>query len=133
MTAEDFREFVLDIYGVDALIDDRMYKLAAPPETRIADGPLIVYSMTDRPAHDVNGPTGRGIATFQVDCWAQTHIEARELADAVRTGLDGYIGEMGDTENVGVLIELDEDMLEPPEDGGQIGARAARLVVNVWY
>jgi hypothetical protein len=111
-----------------------MYALQAPPLTAgaIID-PLIVYTMDDTPDQIMSGPSGHGVAKFLVDSWAKSLTEARELAELIKAGCDNYIGEMGDIDDVAMLVDGDTEVLEVAQDGGQTGAKAVRVTVNVWY
>ena len=40
--------------------------------------------------HVMTGPTGLVEARFQINCWSKTYKETEDLANAVRTTLDGY-------------------------------------------
>lgn len=54
--------------GLAALVADRIYPAAAPPD---AVEPFVVYTLVSDPrvsSHD--GPSGLGRARYQFDCWA---------------------------------------------------------------
>lgn len=56
--------------------------------------PAIVYDIvTGDPKHSFDGPIGFRRTSVDLTCWADTDLEAGQLADAVRLSLDGYTGE----------------------------------------
>ncbi len=130
MTADDFRDFVLGIYGVSALVGDRMYIMSGPQNVT---KPYIIYAMVDRSDHDVSGVSGRGIATFTVDVWDESYDDARAVALLIQAGLDGYLGVMGECEDVGAIITQTVDTIQVSQDGGEVGLKGQRLTVDCWY
>lgn len=57
--------------------------------------PAITYGNAGTPfeaAHD--GATGLAVARVQVDCWARTKAQARDLAEKANAALDGYAGDI---------------------------------------
>lgn len=68
---------------------ENIYPIFAPRKTT---APYIVYRRTDTDRdrmHNSAGLTGMSGATFSITCWATTHDGAMDLADLVRTRLDG--------------------------------------------
>jgi len=70
--------------------------------------PAITYQQISGPRdHVMSGPTGLVDARFQINCWSKTYKESEELANAVRTTLDGYADTVLGTE-IQVVMLLDE-------------------------
>jgi hypothetical protein len=72
---------------VSGLVDDRIY-----PVNQVSDAtlPLLTYQrISTTPFPVLNGTTGLLAARIQVSAWGSSYGEAKTLADAVRTALDG--------------------------------------------
>ena len=82
--------------------------------------PAIVYQTADLPAvtfqqisgartHTAGGPISLANPRFQVNCWAETYAESRQLAETVRKCLDGYSGTVNTRaiDNIALDNELD--------------------------
>jgi len=76
--------------SVSALVSGRIYPLVLEQNTSY---PAITYTkVASVHIHDLDGSAGLANPTFQVDSWAYTYPEARNLSDAVRRALQGYSG-----------------------------------------
>jgi hypothetical protein len=79
--------------AVSALIKKRVYPLVMPETT---PWPLITYQkISNMPVEILTGPATSKAPRYQVNCWADTHDAASELADVVGRALDGYVGFFG--------------------------------------
>lgn len=86
---KEFREQVL----ATANIGDRMYPDTLPQQPTLPAISYQVISETRRAT--MRGPDDLSRVRVQVDCWANTSIEAHAVADSVRAALDGFKGPMG--------------------------------------
>jgi len=69
---------------------DRIYALRAPQNVK---APFVIYQRVDTaPWRDINGPATVGQATMQIDVYAVTYKETKELAASLQLLLDGYRG-----------------------------------------
>lgn len=102
---------------VSGLIGTRAYALVLPQETAY---PAITYNrVSGVRVHDLDGPAGRGTPRISVNSWAETYLEAKALAAAVRVCLDGFRGTVGGVEINNISIENEIDLFE--EDAGLSG------------
>jgi len=76
--------------AVNALVSTRI----APWEQKQSEAlPYITYFRvsSDR-EHTMSGSNGFCHAMIQIDCWAETYATAKDVAEAVRSVMDGYRG-----------------------------------------
>lgn len=113
---------LIDFFGNDAAVAGiigngdspesyRIYPLRLPQGYTL---PAISFQRisTDREHVIDDGPIGWAWARFQLDMWAETYAEVRQLAEAVRQALDGYNDEMGDVTVAGAFAEGERDLYE---------------------
>ena len=67
---------------------NRVYLMRAPQNVT---QPFIIYRRTDsdRIRH-INGPSGLVFASFQIDVYANKPYDAKDIASAIQTKLDGF-------------------------------------------
>jgi hypothetical protein len=87
------RSALINDTDVSALIGTRVFPML------LAQGyalPAISYQRISgpRPRHTTDA-TGRVNAIFQIDCWAETYSQARDLSAKVITCLDNHRGTLG--------------------------------------
>jgi hypothetical protein len=76
--------------------------------------PALVYFKVSGGINYVsNGQSGLETPRYQINCWAETYIAARALADEVKTLLSGYQGAMGNETVTAAFIEDDQDDDDP--------------------
>lgn len=81
------------VTSLGAGIGGRMYPEILPQMPTL---PAITYQVVSewrRPT--LHGTDGLPRVRVQMDCWANTSLEARSVADAVREAIDGFAGLMG--------------------------------------
>lgn len=97
---------------VDIRLGLRAYLLASPEiSAMVGTGPIsrvfannlpqsekrpsIVYNrVTGHGDHHMQGPSGLSRPRFQIDAWAQTQTDAANLANLVKSRIDGFRGTM---------------------------------------
>ena len=115
--------------GVAALVSTRIYPNVVPQDIAL---PAVAYqriSTTRVMAHD--GPTGVANARFQFTVSASTYSSARNVANAIRTALDGFSGLMGGQSGVkveAVFVENDFDGYN--QAGGEQVVRLDAVVIH---
>lgn len=131
--------------GITALVPNdvggqpQIYWVLAP---KGAKPPYIVLSRAaTEDILTMNGHSGLRGALIQVDCYADTkagttsgYYYCRRMANAVRSVLEPYVGNLPDTASTpveGVLIQKDWDM--PYEEGAQAFVFRVMLEFRVWY
>lgn len=75
---------------VSALIAGRLYPERLPETPALPAATYLQVSSMPTYAHD--GPTGWGRARVQLDAYAETPLEAEEVADALSAALAGWHG-----------------------------------------
>lgn len=107
---EDLRTFLVADPAITALVVGRIYPLKLPQDPTL---PAIAYMRVSGFRGRVqDGPAGYARPTFQIDCWADSYLEAKNVADAVRQRLQAYKGTMGTTEVQSVRFLGDRDDFE---------------------
>lgn len=111
---------------VSALVSSRVYFTEAPQTPAIPYA--VIYRIDSPRVHSMTGPSGLAAARIQVDCYAKTAKEAREVGAAVRVSLDGFRGLQSGVNVQGVLL-LDE------MDGYSESSELKRVTQDyrVWY
>ena len=128
---EDFRTLVLA--SATSQVDGRV-SWGELPAAR--ERPLVaLWDITGEGGYTMDGPDGLDTRMIQVDCWADSFIGARDLADAIRSGLDAYAGTTGGTSFQGIFFRGRRSSNEP--GGSAAGAPAQRFSlvsvdVEVW-
>lgn len=90
----------------------RVYPIVLPQDSTF---PALTYQLISAPrelTHD--GPSGVAWNRIQIDCWASTYLEAKQLATTVRRWLNGWRGRVGD-EDVQLMQNLNSRDLYEPE------------------
>jgi len=87
---EQFRAALLASSGVTAICGTRIdfganAQGAAYPR-------VVLWTIGDNEAHNLQAPDGHSVGRVQVDCYAVTYGQAKQLSRAVRAVLDGYSG-----------------------------------------
>lgn len=100
----------------------RVYALRAPQN---ATTPFIVFQRisSDR-WRSINGPSGVGQATMQIDCYATTIYAAKQLAVDIEEALDGYSGNVTISDDSppdvvvigGISLQDDVDLLDDTDE-----------------
>ena len=78
------------ITGLDTILGNRLYPSRLPQEP---DMPSATYRMiTNLEYMTHGGPTGLFKSRFQFDIYGSSFIEAKQAAEAVRQGINGFRG-----------------------------------------
>jgi hypothetical protein len=99
--------------GVTTLVSNRIAPATDPQNLPL---PKLTYQRlrTDRDTESGgfsnSGPTGHAVATFQIDCWCQSLLTAKQTISAVRTALNGYTGTSNGI-TIGCIRVIDEKEL----------------------
>lgn len=95
--------------NVSSLVADRIYWQVGPQNER--QSRLILQTISDVSAHNLASQGGWERSRLQVDCYAPTYRQAKELAGTVRSVLDHCSGEY---ENQRYYFEHDNSRDMPP-------------------
>ncbi len=78
------------LYTLLSAVAPNTYPATAPKGVK---SPFVIYTRVSTPRlRDFDGPCGHAMPTFRIDAYASTYDAARDLANSIRTTLDGYRG-----------------------------------------
>lgn len=128
--------FVTADAGVAALIADRLYPAGEVPAS--AARPYITYQMIDSPRErHQGGACSLYRPRVQFDIWADSELEAAQIADALEARLEAYTGSMvsgGITVSVRRACMQDEnDAWEPPQRAEEKGIFRITQDYVLWH
>lgn len=90
-----------------ALVGTRIYPVLAPASAAL---PFITYRRTSvRREQTLSGPMGVVTTSVDLDIFAATYEDARNLSDLCRKALDGWGGNFDNTEVKNVSLESESD------------------------
>ena len=129
---DDFYTYLISNAGITAAVSDRIYPLTAPTSATLPY--ITIQRVACSHEHHMTAAAGLAAARFQVDCWAETSVDAETSAEAVREALDGYMqNTMESTEVRAVFLEDEGDGYEPPTDASEDGVFRIRQDYTIWY
>jgi hypothetical protein len=122
---------------ITAHTSTRIYPLVIPQD---ADplGDKLTYRRKGGPrGHNLTGGNDWAVGVFEIVSWSRSYDNAKDLADAVRNSLQGFIGIFGSGASqvqVGFVKLMDEeDGHYDPEDGSDNGWFAIVCEYHVKY
>jgi len=93
--------------AVLALIGSRVYPVIAPATASL---PFVTWRrVAIRRQQTLGGPSGMPITSVEYSIFGTTYEQAREVADAMRSVLDGYGGTANNTEVKQTSLEQESD------------------------
>lgn len=93
----------VDLTTLLKAIETKTFPLIAPTN---ATAPFLIYSrVSTMRVSDFDGPCGLAMATFRVDCYHKSYLEARKLANRVRVALNGK-----QTRDYSITLEQELDL-----------------------
>lgn len=138
MTLElELRAFLLADAAIAAQLGtapgfDGIYPAPAPQN---CPSPFITFQrITAERVYSNDGFSGLAGPIIQLDCWVESpelngsYAAAKNLGEAVRRRLDGYVGPMGSVMTRGATIESERDLYEP-----QDRTRRVSFDFRIWY
>lgn len=134
---DELRAWLAAQPAIAAIVEDRIYPSVAPQS---AGYPRITYARTSsRRIRSLKGPSSNlSVALVQVDCWALTYKQSKQLSAAVRGNsdggaLDGFSGLMGDIQVQYASVDDDADDVEEPVHGDEATVYRVRMDVRLWF
>lgn len=127
---QDLRTFLLTKAAVTT-ITKNIHRNVIPEEHN--ELPWVRYRRTnanDDITHDGQGGLTQTI--FSLDCFGSNQDSADDLADAVRTTLEGYRGAMGGTTVHGAFIRDKADDYDPFPPGSDLEIPFSSMDCEVW-
>lgn len=101
--------------AVTALIGSRMHPLLLPQNSTYPAASYQLISDSDEDTRTHSDRVGDSRLTrprIQVDSWAKTYLEAKDLARKIKDAVAGFIGTMGTLEVRGVWLDRMSDDYE---------------------
>jgi hypothetical protein len=92
--------------AVATIIAGRVYPVIAPASAAIPFATWRRAAVTRE--QTLGGPLGMPTVTLAVDLYAETYEAVRELADAVRSCLDGFGGQVGNYTHIRLVSLVNE-------------------------
>lgn len=128
---EDLRTFIIGTTGVTSLISTRCHYNHYP---EISQRPNIWFRVAmDTEERTMDGVGGLHEATCDVECVGVTELSAQNVADAIKTRLDGYKGTMGTATCQGAFLRDKDDDYLPYSNQSDEGAHVVSFTLNLWY
>ena len=104
---------------------------------RSAGTKYVTYQKVSSVHHRHQTGSGLWETRFQLNCWAKNNLDARTIAAAVKTSLDRYRGEMGDSGATvtvkGAFVEENAAEFNPPSDATQTGPHGESVDIVIWH
>lgn len=127
MLPEGFVSLLLQQSAISTAVGDRIQPIPAPED--LAQYPLITYqSPSDRPLdQNFGGPSGVTEMRVVFDCLALRYLDARTLARAVKTALNGFSGNLTDGSHV---EDVETGMVDRFEDGSRVYCTSVHALVR---
>lgn len=96
--------------GLTSLVSSRVYSIKLPSNCTF---PAVTYfRVSSNPVESMTGSSALSFARFQLDSWAKTYTEAKNLAEQVRLCLQGYKGTIAGITFFGVNFIGDRDLFD---------------------
>lgn len=90
-----------------AVAGDRIYPVRLP---QLPTMPCVSYSIMSDPRHCLDGATYQH-SRIQFNCWAETYLQVKSVAETIKALLNGFRGTMNSEEKIDsclVISELDQ-------------------------
>lgn len=127
MTVEEaLYEKLMDCDALVALVKRQIYRGFRSQGQGL---PCITFlRVSTTPSNGATGSTGTEHVLIQVDCWARRSSETRNIAEEVKTTLNGWSRTTAPVVGAAILTD-EQDIIEPPDDGGQL---AEYRIIQTW-
>lgn len=124
---EVFRWLLLSDPRVARLLGTSIYAMIVPGDATL---PFAGYSRQsiDRQGTLASGPSRSSVVTVELNVYAATYGEAREIASAVRERIDGFYGEAYGLDIGGIQLTSETD--DFVTFGGEQTATAYQVTMN---
>lgn len=120
---EDLFTFLSD-QGTEA--GNRIYPQTLPQGATL---PAVRYlQVSDPPEHTHSGRSNLRHPRFQLDCFAETYLTAKRLADQVINAIDGYRGPMGSATCYAGFQENARDNHDP-----ELNRHWVSVDIEIWH
>ena len=94
--------------------------------------PAVTFvRVTTVPTNGATGASGTEHVIMQIDCWARRDSEARKIAEAVKSSLNGW-GKVSSPAIFSPLLTDEQNIMEPADEGGQLGEYRISQDWSIW-
>jgi hypothetical protein len=124
---DGFVALLLQQSSISTVVGDRIQPVPAPED--LSQYPLITYqSPSDTPLdQNCDGPSGVTESRIVFDCLAKRYLDARNLARAVKSALNGFTGNLPDFTHI---EDVETGMVDRFEDGSRIYCTSVHALVR---
>lgn len=107
----EVRAYLLSKTAITDLIETRIYPLHLPQSPQF---PAITFQVVGTTGiNTLDAPMSLIGTTIQIDSWANTHIDVKSLAGAVRAILNGYQGLLSTKKAQDIVYKNEVDLRDP--------------------
>lgn len=123
--------FLSNVTAITALVGDRI----TPMERGQGEAlPAVTYqTISNVPDYHLGGESGHSAARIQIDCWADTYLAVKQLAEEVRLAVSGHVGTWNEHAITGVLVEDNGDLPESVDPASEAGPHRASMDLRIGY
>ena len=119
------RTRLLNVTAVTSLVSTRIYPQVLPQGCTL---PAVRYSLVSSSRETlVGGVSGFADSTVQVDAYAETYLDAQNVAEQIKLALMDWAGTSSDIEIRNIQLRNQMDMYEAPIDADDVGAHRVAL------
>ena len=117
---------------VTDLVSTRIYPAGEAPKT--ITYPYVTYQrISNRHERHTQGGAALAAPRYEINCWAQSNLDAEAVADAIREAMNDFRGAFGSVQSRGCFLESDDSDIEPPDDGSHVSKHVTRLDFTIWH
>ena len=117
--------------AITDIVGTRIYPIIADDE---AARPYITYqTISDQSENHATGATETNHCRIQIDLWADTYIESKTLATAVKTALKNWTDGTGDPVISSCHYENGNDLPDAPVRGQEAVVNRVSQDYFIWY
>jgi len=127
----DLYIYLRDNPGVKAAVSDRIYPLRAPDTATLPY--ITIQRVTNGQEQQMLASADLSSPQFQIDCWASSSPSLESTSEAVRKALDGFTGQMIETDIRRISLTNETDDVEFLEDGSDQFVYRDTMQFEVWY
>jgi hypothetical protein len=129
--AADLRSLITGSTAITALVSTRVHYNLVPHSSIY---PRIWFRVTsDTEDRTMDGVGGMHEARADIECAGLTEDSAQNVADAVKTRLDGYTGSMGSSVARGIFLRDKADEYERQANQSDEGVHIIAFTAQIWY
>jgi hypothetical protein len=119
--------YLLTQTSITDVVGERIQPIPAPED--LSQYPCITYQGSSDVSEDANdGPVGVAEARIIFDCLALRYLDARGLAEALKTALNGYSGALPD--GTRIFRVKSANLVDRWEDGSYISCTSFHALIQ---